>query len=186
MSPAHTDPTAGVDLAAPDVVDEIVHQWSEQRPELPATTIGVFGRIARLNSLQRTILQEVHERHGLTLASFDVLANLRRSGAPHRKTAGELAESSLLTSGGITFRLDKMENDGLIKRVRSKDDRRVVYAEITPHGLEVIDAVFEDHVKTEQEMLGHMSAADIDELCRLLRSLGHSLAAFPQPDQPTA
>jgi DNA-binding MarR family transcriptional regulator len=165
-----------VDEAFRDEVDDIVDQWGTQRPDLSAEAIGVFGRITRLNAAQRAVLREVHERHGLTLASFDVLANLRRSGAPHRKTAGELAESSLLTSGGITFRLDKMEADGLISRTRSKEDRRVVYAELTELGLRKIDEVFADHLATEQAMLAGLEAAEVTELARLLRKLGRSVA----------
>ncbi|KHL15239.1 UNVERIFIED_CONTAM: MarR family transcriptional regulator [Mumia flava] len=161
-----------------DEVDDIVAQWTRERPDLDAAAIGVFGRITRLNAAQRAVLRQVHERHGLTLASFDVLANLRRSGAPHRKTAGELAESSLLTSGGITFRLDKMEADGLIRRTRSKEDRRVVYAELTELGLGKIDAVFADHLATEQAMLGLLDAHEQAMLASLLRRLSASVASF--------
>ncbi|MDX6739587.1 MarR family winged helix-turn-helix transcriptional regulator [Actinocorallia sp. A-T 12471] len=164
-----------------DEVDEIVDQWREQRPDVSPDAIGVFGRITRINIAQRAILREVHERHGLTLAAFDVLANLRRSGAPHRKTAGELAESSLLTSGGITFRLDKMEADGLIRRTRSKEDRRVVYAELTELGLAKIDEVFAEHLATEQRMLGGLAEAEAALLTALLRKLGASVDASAQP-----
>ncbi|GAB2865865.1 MarR family transcriptional regulator [Actinocorallia aurea] len=158
-----------------DEVDEIVEQWREQRPDVSPEAIGVFGRVTRIYHTQRAILREVHERHGLTLAAFDVLANLRRSGEPHRKTAGELAESSLLTSGGITFRLDKMEADGLIRRTRSKEDRRVVYAELTELGLAKIDEVFADHLATEQSMLSLLDKEEAAQLAALLRKLGASV-----------
>ncbi|ROO89082.1 MarR family transcriptional regulator [Actinocorallia herbida] len=164
-----------------DEVDEIVDQWREQRPDVVPDAIGVFGRITRTYLTQRAILREVHERHGLTLAAFDVLANLRRSGAPHRKTAGELAESSLLTSGGITFRLDKMEADGLIRRSRSLEDRRVVYAELTELGLAKIDEVFAEHLAVEQGMLGLLEPAEIAQLSALLRKLGASVAQGARP-----
>jgi len=167
-----------------DEVDEIVDQWRLQRPDVPAEPIGVFGRIARINIAQRAILRAVHERHGLTLAAFDVLANLRRSGAPHRKTAGELAESSLLTSGGITFRLDKMEADGLIRRTRSQEDRRVVYAELTELGLSKIDEVFADHIATEQRMLDLLEEGEQAQLAALLRKLGASIAHSALPAVP--
>ncbi|MBE3000850.1 MarR family transcriptional regulator [Nocardiopsis sp. HNM0947] len=159
-----------------DEVDEIIGQWRDQRPDLPAGVLGVFGRIARLNAAQREILKGVHDRHELALGSFDALANLRRSGLPHRKTAGELAASSLLTSGGITFRLDRMEADGLVRRVRSEEDRRVVHAELTPLGLERIDRAFTDHLLTEEEMLAGLTPEEVDLLAALLRKLGRSLA----------
>jgi DNA-binding MarR family transcriptional regulator len=167
-----------------DEVDEIVDQWSRERPDVSADPIGVFGRITRLNIAQRTLLRAVHERHGLTLAAFDVLANLRRSGEPHRKTAGELAESSLLTSGGITFRLDKMEADGLIRRTRSTGDRRVVYAELTELGLTKIDEVFADHLATEHRMLELLDADEKAQLAALLRKLGASIAHGARPAEP--
>lgn len=164
-----------------DEVDEIIDQWGLQRPDVNAGPIGIFGRIARLTIAQREVLRAVHERHGLTLASFDVLANLRRSGAPHRKTAGELAESSLLTSGGITFRLDKMEADGLIRRTRSQEDRRVVYAELTELGLAKIDEVFADHIAAEQRMLDLLDEDEQAQLAALLRKLGASIEHSARP-----
>lgn len=161
-----------------DDVDEIIEQWATERPDLNADAIGVFGRLARIQARQRAILQEVHERHGLTLASFDVLANLRRSGAPHRKTAGDLATSSLLTSGGITFRLDKMEAGGLIRRVRSATDRRVVYAELTDEGLAKIDAVFADHLAAERAMLQDFTDDEVREIGTVFRRLARSVESY--------
>lgn len=169
-----------------DEVDEIVDQWRRQRPDVSPEPIGVFGRIVRLNIAQRAMLSTVHERHGLTLAAFDVLANLRRSGEPHRKTAGELAESSLLTSGGITFRLDKMEADGLIRRTRSQGDRRVVYAELTELGLAKIDAAFADHLATEERMLELLDPQERAQLVSLMRKLGASIAHSARPAEPSS
>lgn len=160
----------------PDQVDEIVDQWRRMRPDVGAESIGVFGRITRIYLMQRHLQRTLHERHGLTPAVFDVLSNLRRSGPPHRKTAGSLADSSLLTSGGVTFRLDKMEADGFVRRVRSEEDRRVVYAELTEAGLRKIDEVFEDYIALEQEMLAGLSTHERDALADLLRMLNQSVA----------
>lgn len=161
---------------ATDQVDEIVDQWRRMRPDVAADSIGVFGRVTRIYLMQRHLQQALHDRHGLTPAAFDVLSNLRRSGPPHRKTAGSLADSSLLTSGGITFRLDKMEADGLVRRVRSDEDRRVVYAELTQAGLRKIDEVFEDYIALEEEMLAGLSTRDRATLVDLLRALNQSVA----------
>ncbi len=169
----------------PDEVDAILADWAVQRPSLESSPIGVFGRISRINTVQRSILRDVDDRYGLTLASFDVLANLRRSGPPHRKTAGQLAESSLLTTGGITLRLDKAEADGLVRRVRSEEDRRVVHAELTDRGRELIDKVVDAHVSTEREMLAELSDDDVEVLCDLLRSLGRSLQAHTRRAGPS-
>ncbi|MGJ3191566.1 MULTISPECIES: MarR family winged helix-turn-helix transcriptional regulator [Paenarthrobacter] len=161
-----------------DAVDSILEDWARERPELDAGTIGVFGRLARIIIKQRVIENSVFEKYGLTLASFDVLANLRRSGEPHRKTAGELASSSMLTTGGITFRLDRMEEQNLIERVRTRTDRRVVYAQLTSHGKEVIDSIFAEHLATQRQMLEGLSSKEVNQLSTLLRKVSASIDEF--------
>ena len=162
----------------PDAVDAIIEDWRRERPELDARTIGVFGRLQSLVARQRAVQDANYEEHGLTLASFDVLANLRRSGPPHRKTAGELASSSMLTTGGITFRLDRMEEQNLIERVRSKEDRRVVYAQITEHGKKLIDEVISKHLETQRNMLSGLTAEEIEQLALLLKKAEASIVAY--------
>lgn len=166
-----------------DAVDQVLLDWARERPELDATAIGVFGRVSRLHAKQRAILHEIYEEYDLTLPSFDVLANLRRSGAPHRKTAGELASSSMLTTGGITFRLDRMEQQGLIERIRTPADRRVVYAQLTSRGREVIDTVFDKHVHAEREMLTDLSVKEVQQLARLLRKAEKSIGTYDTPSR---
>jgi len=173
---ARTATTMDHATADQDQVDEIVEQWRRMRPDVAAESIGVFGRITRIYLMQRHLQRTLHERHGLTPAVFDVLSNLRRSGPPHRKTAGALADSSLLTSGGITFRIDKMEADGYVRRVRSEEDRRVVFAELTEAGLRKIDEVFEDYIALEEEMLAGLSPSQRHTLIDLLRTLNQSVA----------
>lgn len=159
-----------------DEVDAVVEHWSRERPDVDASSIGVFGRITRLHLVERSVVRRLHERHGLTPAAFDVLSNLRRSGAPYRLTTGELAESSLLTSAATTFRIDKLEAEGLVRRVRSPEDRRVVYAELTARGLATIDAVYDEHIALENEMLAGLTAAQRAQLADLLRALSASVA----------
>ena len=171
--------------AESDAIDAIMLDWARERPELDPSSLAVFGRLPRLVAQQRNVQNANYAEFGLTLASFDVLANLRRSGAPHRKTAGELASSSMLTTGGITFRLDRMEEQGLIERVRTPADRRVVYAQLTAHGKEVIAAVIAKHFETQRNMLAGMDQAEADELASLLRKAGNSIADYedrPGPD----
>lgn len=154
-----------------DEVDRIVEQWGKERPDVDAASIGVFGRISRLQLMQRAVTAQLHEQHGLNVAAFDVLACLRRSGAPYRQTVGELAASSLLTSSAVTLRVDRLERDGLVRRVRSGEDRRQVYAELTEAGQECIDAIFEEHIALEQRMLRDLGTDDRAELAELLRKL---------------
>lgn len=170
-----------------DVVDRIIDEWHSVRPDVDASSIGVFGRLSRLQPLQRAATAELHEQHGLTVAAFDVLASLRRGGPPFRKTVGELAASSLLTSSAVTLRLDNLERDGLVRRVRTGNDRRQVFAELTEEGLARIDAIFEEHIALERQMLGLLDDGEQAELARLLRKLSLSLRAGVgdrQPEEP--
>lgn len=174
--PAGTTPNGH---AGPDD-DPIMHaiaQWRTERPDLDASPMAIFARIARIFTFQRRAQAAVHERYGLTHAAFDMLANLRRSGAPHRKTATSLAESSMISTGGITFRMDGLEGAGLIRRVRDTEDRRVVHAELTDKGRAVIDQAIEAHLAMEHELLEGLSPRERQQLVKLLAKLEASLRA---------
>lgn len=171
---------AGTDAVPTDGSDPIataIAQWSQERPDLDPAPMAVFGRIARIFALQRRAQADVHEPLGLSHAAFDVLANLRRSGAPHRKTATSLAESSMISTGGVTFRLDGLEAAGLIRRVRDAQDRRVVHAELTDKGREVIDEAIETHLSMEHDLLADLSPRERQQLTRLLTKVERSLVA---------
>lgn len=165
-----------------DEVDQIIAQWRSERPDLDPSPIGVFGRLARISMARQALLTKFMATYGLSPAGFDVLANLRRSGHPHRKTPSELATSSLLSSGGITFRLDRLEAAGLIRRVPSPDDRRVMYAELTVEGLARIDELMQSHLEREHELLADMSEEEQRTLARLLSKLEASLRRNPPRD----
>lgn len=161
-----------------DVIDDIVRQWQHQRPDLDATPIAVFGRITRTYKLKQTHLRALLSQFDLTPATFDVLANLRRSGDDVPKTAGDLAKSSLLSTGGTTFRLDRLEERHLIERVTSDDDRRVTYVVLTDDGRALIDTVMAAHLALESELLSQFDPAQVEELGRLLRLLEQSITAW--------
>ncbi len=160
-----------------DEVDAVVESWAAVRPDVDPASIGVFGRIARLDLMRRAAVRRLHDRHGITTAAFDLLSQLRRAAPTHRRTTGELAEATLLTSAATTLRIDRLEAEGLVRRVRSADDRRVVYAELTPAGLARIDAVYEEHIALEDQLLAGLPAGERAQLADLLRALGHSVAA---------
>ncbi len=167
-------------LQVPDAVAEAVCQWHRERPELDASPMLIFGRIARIFSLQRSAQAKVHGPFGLSHAAFDMLANLRRSGAPHRKTATSLARSSLISTGGATFRMDGLEEAGLIQRVRDPVDRRVVYAELTAEGLAVIDRAIERHLELFEHLLADLDDEERSQLVALLAKLEASVARHGQ------
>ncbi|MFJ9417160.1 MarR family winged helix-turn-helix transcriptional regulator [Streptomyces sp. NPDC101227] len=160
-----------------DAVAMVVEEWARERPELDTAPLEVLARLHRSYLRYNTRLTASIERHGLSVAGFDVLTALRRSGAPYRLTAGRLADSGLVSSAGVTLRIDRLEKDGLIVRERDAEDRRVVYSRLTDEGLAKVDEVFAEHLDNERRMLGGMSPAECRQLARLLRKLEHSILA---------
>jgi DNA-binding MarR family transcriptional regulator len=163
------------DGSVTDPIAYATSQWLRERPDLDPSPMAVFGRIARIFALQRRAQSEVHEPLGLSHAAFDVLANLRRSGKPHRKTATSLAASSMISTGGVTFRMDGLEAAGLIRRVRDADDRRVVYAELTDKGFALIDKAIEAHLEMEHALLAGLTERERHQLSKLLSKVEASL-----------
>ena len=106
-----------------DHVDSILEQRARERPDLDATPIGIFGRISRIDRLFEQSMAGLLRPHGLTLGLFDVLAALRRLGEPFQAKPSELAETVMLTSGGMTGRLDHLEQMGLVVRALNPADR---------------------------------------------------------------
>lgn len=160
---------------APDAVDLILEQWARQDPGLDASAMAVFGRLHRSFLRYQAQLARVFEAHGITMAAFDVLAALRRSGPPYRQTMGELAGITLVTSGGITQRVDRLEKSDLVVREKDAADGRVVHVQLTPAGLELIDTVTRAHFANEKGMLAGLTETEQRQLAKLLRLLERSL-----------
>jgi len=158
-----------------DPVDIIIAQWEREIPDMDVSALAVFGRLHRSYLRYSALIGEVFDRHGINQASFDVLTALRRSEPPHRRTAGELAVTGLITTGGLTLRLDRLEQAGLIIRERDADDRRVVHAQLTDAGLKLIDQVAREHFANELEMLSGLSKPERAQLAALLAKLERSL-----------
>jgi DNA-binding MarR family transcriptional regulator len=158
-----------------DAVAMVIEAWARERPELDTTPLEVLARLHRSFLRYSTRLTTSIERHGLSVAGFDVLTALRRAGAPYRLTAGQLADSGLVSSAGVTLRIDRLEKDGLIVRERDAEDRRVVYSRLTEAGLAKVDEVFAEHLDNERRMLGDLSPSERRQLARLLRKLEHSI-----------
>ena len=159
-----------------DQVAEIIANWKRERPELDASPIGVFGRIARINIQLDTYLAKFLGKHGLTLGLFDVMAALRRRGAPYRSKPSTLAATSLLTSGGMTGRLDHLEQLGLVRRIHDDEDRRVIFAELTAKGLSLIDNLIEEHLLREADLLRGLTPVQRAHLGDLLRIVDLTIA----------
>jgi DNA-binding MarR family transcriptional regulator len=154
-----------------DEVDEIVAQWERQAPDLETLPMEVFGRIYRLSALVGEAMARVYERYGLTRGEFDVLATLRRAGEPHRLAPRDLAASLMVTTGGMTGRLEKLTVAGLIRRVPHPTDGRCVYAELTEEGASRLDEALRAGVQAQAAVTRHLGAQRLRTVADDLREL---------------
>ncbi len=153
----------------------MLEQWAAERADLDVSPMAVIGRISRLVRVVNAELSRTFGAHGLDTASFDVLATLRRSGRPYRRTPSELMRDAMVTSGAITQRLERLGRRGLIARTRSTSDRRGVHVTLTAEGLALIDRVLPEHVATEHRLLAALPGAERVVLAEALRTLLESL-----------
>lgn len=153
-----------------DHVDRILEQWQRERPELDVSPVGVIGRLHRIGDRLRVELIALYERYGLGEGEFDVLATLRRTGAPFELTPGTLARHTMVTSGAVSKRLDRLEAAGLVQRRSSEHDGRGRVVGLTDAGRELIDEVFAAHMRNEQRLLRGLDATQRAQLESLLRS----------------
>jgi DNA-binding MarR family transcriptional regulator len=151
-----------------DAVDRITSQWSAVRPDIDVSPINVIGRVSRLSRLVDRRLGENFARYGIEAWMYDVLATLRRSGEPYELTAGDLVRQTMVTTGAITNRIDRLEQRGLVERA-SADDRRKVIVRLTRQGLDVVEEVVVDHMATERQILADLSPRQQHDLAHLLR-----------------
>lgn len=154
-----------------DAVDRISDEWATVRPDVDSAPLAVIGRVSRLSRLIDRRLAESFARFDLEPWMYDVLATLRRGGAPHELTAGELVARSMVTTGAITNRIDRLEQRGLVERAAVPGDRRKVIVRLTDAGRDLVDRVVAPHMEVEEEILAGLSPRQRDELVRLLRTL---------------
>ena len=151
-----------------DHVARIQREWARERPDLDVSPSAVIGRLHRLASRLTEQLVVVYRRHGLSEGEFDVLAALRRAGAPYERAPGELASFTMVTTGAMTKRIDRLERDGLVSRRHSDADGRGRVVALTAAGRELIDQAFADHMRNERRLLDELTAQQATELESLL------------------
>ena len=156
-------------MAHSDGVDRIIEQWGVERPDLDTTAMAIFGRIYRLARLGGDEVERAYASYGIGRAEFDVLATLRRAGRPYRLSPGALAVSMMLSTGGTTARLDRLERAGLIERSPSPTDRRGVLVQLTRQGEETIDRAVGAGLAEQQRLLAHLPMDKQKQLDALLR-----------------
>ena len=130
-----------------------VAQWKQELPELAAENMLLIGRLKRAAAVIARELEKVYGEYGLTEGSFDVLATLRRSGAPYTLTPTELFSALMVTSGTMTTRLKNLENQGLIDRLPNPDDARSMLVRLTDKGKELIEQAVFPHVENEKRLM---------------------------------
>lgn len=159
----------------PDHAQRVVDQWASVRPDLDASPILVIGRLHRVGLALTAELVKVYSDHGLGEGDFDVLATLRRLGEPYELTPTELMEQTMVTSGAVTKRLDRLERAGLVERRVSHGDRRSRIVALTARGRELMDRAVEAHLANEARLLEALTAEERSTLAGLLAKLGSSL-----------
>ncbi|KAB2339183.1 MarR family winged helix-turn-helix transcriptional regulator [Actinomadura rudentiformis] len=159
-----------------DAVAALIEQWRHERPDVDVSPLAVVARVMRISRLWDKEIKDFLAGHDLEPGEFDMLSTLRRSGEPYELTAGAFLKASLVTTGAITLRVDRMDAKGLVTRVRDEGDRRSVKIRLTPRGLEVINRVLPLHLANEARLLEALDEGEKGELasmlCRLLESYG--------------
>lgn len=158
-----------------DVVDEFIEQWRAERPDLRLDAMATIGRLGRVMGLGTRLIERTLQRHDLRLSEFDVLATLRRLGAPYVASPSRITQSLMLSPATLTSRLDRLENMGLIERRAVPEDRRSLLVALTQAGYDRIDAAVADHVETEERIVGALSAKQRQALDDALRTMLASL-----------
>jgi DNA-binding MarR family transcriptional regulator len=162
-----------------DHVDEILRQWNRERPDLDVGPMGLIGRLGRVAHHLAREMDKTFGEFGLTGASFDVLATLRRAGPPYRLSPGDLLSTMMITSGTLTNRIDQLEKTGLVVRASNPDDGRSVIISLTSEGLATIDAAVTAHVETQKRLVSVLSDEERALLDVQLRAFLAGIAARP-------
>lgn len=164
-----------------DGVDQVARDWRRERPDIDVSSIGIVTRIWRIARHLENQRREQLAGLGTDRGTMDVLAMLRRSGPPFRRCAGELTRLALITSGGVSQRLEKLERAGLITRHVDTSDRRRVDVELTASGIQLVDSTLTDLMDHDTKVLEEALDEDEQELLRrLLRKFLLSL----EPPRP--
>lgn len=154
-----------------DPVDQILAQWLRERPDLDVSPMGIIGRMGRLSKHLERAIQVTFSEFGLTIAEFDVLAALRRSGQPYQLSPTELFQTLMVSSGTMTHRIDRLEQAKLVKRIPDPNDRRGMLIQLTDEGFDVIEKAVEAHVTNEHRVLNALEKSEREALAGLLRKL---------------
>lgn len=162
-------------------VDVMIEQWARERPDLDSSSLGVLARVSRLARLAEENAARILKTHGLSEVEFQLLAAIRTS-PDGRPAPRDLLDQLMVTSGGLTNRIDRLERAGLVERLANPQDRRGILLELTPQGRHLIDAVTADYLANQHTILdAALAPTERELLATLLRRLLDSLARNAMP-----
>jgi DNA-binding MarR family transcriptional regulator len=159
-----------------DHVEARRQQWRRELPDVDTIGMAILGRARLVTTLARAPIERVFERHNLDTGEFDVLTTLLRSGDPYRLRPTELFRSLMISSGGLTDRLSRLEKAGLVTRRPSETDARSLLVELTKRGRKTAEAAFRQDMATEKLLLRGLSSQELEELSALLARLTNIVA----------
>lgn len=173
-----TDETQG-NGSIEDHVDRLRRQWAKELPDLDTEPMAILGRALRLTNMVRPSIEATFAAHDLDRGEFDVIATLRRSGPPYRLTPTDMYSLLMISSGGLTHRLVRLEKAGLIRREPSPNDGRSMLAALTDEGFELAEKAFREDMASELTFLAPLSPDERETLAGLLRKLIVGLEVNP-------
>jgi DNA-binding MarR family transcriptional regulator len=154
-----------------DEVDRLVEAWRRERPDIDVAPMQVLSRVSRLSRHLDRARRRAFTAHDLEAWEFDVLTALRRAGVPYQLSPGRLLRETLVTSGTMTNRVDRLAARGLVKRLPDPQDRRGVLVELTPEGRRRVDAAVDALLDQERDLLAALDRREQEQLARMLRTL---------------
>ncbi|MET8052811.1 MarR family winged helix-turn-helix transcriptional regulator [Streptosporangium amethystogenes] len=171
MTLHHADHDSSRSAGAKDEVDLLVAAWNQERPDLDVEPLQVLSRVSRLARHLDRARRAAFAEHDLETWEFDVLTALRRAGEPYQMSPGALLRATLVTSGTMTNRIDRLAAAGLVRRRPDPEDRRGVLVSLTDAGRTRVDNAFADLLRRERELLASLQEREQQALSDLLRTL---------------
>lgn len=165
-----------------DHVERVRAQWARELPDLDTTPTAILGRAYRLSNLVRLSIEETFAGFGLDRGEFDVISTLRRSGPPYRLTPTALYRSLMITSGGLTHRLGRLEKAGLVRREKSPEDGRSLLVVLTELGFQRAEEALRADMTNEARFLASLDPAKRAALAELLKELLATLESEARPE----
>ena len=154
-----------------DLTDRVLSGWRDAQPELEVGALQVTGRLSRIGPLLAKRQESVFSRFGLNRGEVGALSALRIAGPPHRLSPTRLGRGLMLSSAGVTSRIDRLERRGLVRRLQDPDDRRGVIVELTDQGLQVVDTAVAAITISDRQLLERLDAQEVAQLEAILRKL---------------